>query len=164
MSAQHGNGGGVVLVCYDGSDDAKAAIETVAAVASGHPVIVATFWQAFAAVASRYAVSLLEIIQDPDDINTREEARAMGVAAEGAKLARELGLDAESRAPEATGALDDAINAYADEIAARMVVIGSRGRSSIASTLLGDVAADVVQRARRPVMVVPGKALADRRT
>lgn len=161
---QHGNGSGVVLVCYDGSEDARSAIETVAAIAMGHPVVVATFWQGFADFASRYAVSLLEIIQDPTDINARELVRAEGLAEEGAELARGLGLEAESSAPEAQGAFDEAINAYADEIGARVVVIGSRGRSSVTSTLLGDVAADVVQRARRPVLVVPGRGVSERRS
>ena len=143
---QHGNGGGVVLVCYDGSEDARSAIETVAAIAPGHPVVVATFWQGFAEFASRYAVSLLEIIQDPTDINARELARAEGLAEEGAEIARGLGLQAEPPAPEAQGGLDEAINEYADEVGA-LVVIGSRGRSSVTSRLLGDVSPDVVQRA-----------------
>jgi nucleotide-binding universal stress UspA family protein len=160
---RHVDGDGVVLVCYDGSEDARSAIEALAAVATGQPVVVATFWQPFASFASRYAVSLLEIVQDPEDINARELARAEALAEEGAGLARSLGLDAEHRAPPANGALDEAINGYADELGARLVVIGSRGRSSMTSTLLGDVAADVVQRARRPVLVVPGQGGAERR-
>jgi len=160
----HPNGNDTVLVCYDGSEDARTAIETVAGVANDHPVVVACFWQPFANFASRYAVSLLEIIQDPDDINRREEARAEGIAAEGAELARSLGLEVESRAPRASGALDEAINAYADEIDASVVALGSRGRSSVSSTLLGDVSGDVVQRARRPVLVVPSRTVAERRS
>jgi nucleotide-binding universal stress UspA family protein len=161
---QHVNGAGrVVLVCYDGSDDARAAIEAVADVAAGHRVVVACFWQGLANVANRYAMSLLDIIQDPASINEREQARAIRVAEDGADIARALGLSVEARAPEAQGGLDDAINEFADEIDAHLVVIGSRGRSSVSSGLLGDVSHDVVQRARRPVLVVPGRALAERR-
>jgi nucleotide-binding universal stress UspA family protein len=158
------NGAGrVVLVCYDGSEDARAAIEAVADVAGGHEVVVACFWQGLADVANRYAMSLLDIVQDPGSINEREQARAIRVAGEGADLARELGLDVEARAPEAYGGLDDAIIGFADEIDAHLVVIGSRGRSPVSSALLGDVSHDLVQRARRPVLVVPGRALAERR-
>ena len=160
----HTNGAaGVVLVCYDGSEDARAAIETVADVAANHEIVVACFWQGLADVANRYAMSLLDIIQDPASINEREQARAVDVADEGADIARSLGLTAEARAPEAHGGLDDAINEFADEIDAHLVVIGSRGRSSVSSALLGDVSHDVVQRARRPVLVVPGRTLAERR-
>ena len=59
--------------------------------------------------------------------------------------------------------IDEAIIAYADEIDAPLIVIGSRGRSSISSMLLGDVANDVLQRSSRPVLVVPSVRLAGRR-
>jgi nucleotide-binding universal stress UspA family protein len=162
MSAD-GHNGRVVLICYDGSDDARSAIEAVADVARGHDVVVACFWQGIADVANRYAMSLLDIIQNPDDLNSREKARAERVAGEGAEIARGLGLAAEPQAPQAHGAFDEAINAYADDVDAHVVVIGSRGRSAVASTLLGDVAFDVIQRARRPVLVVPSQAVAERR-
>jgi nucleotide-binding universal stress UspA family protein len=51
----------------------------------------------------------------------------------------------------------------ADERDAQLIVLGSRGRSSVGSALLGDVARDVLQRARRPVLVVPSSGLAERR-
>jgi nucleotide-binding universal stress UspA family protein len=163
MSDEQHTNGHVVLVCYDGSEDARAAIEAVADVAADHEVIVACFWQGLANVANRYALSLLDIVQDPASINEREQARAIKVADEGAEIARGVGLDVKARAPEAQGGLDEAINDFADQIDAHLVVIGSRGRSSVGSALLGDVSHDVVQRARRPVLVVPGRSLAERR-
>jgi hypothetical protein len=44
-----------------------------------------------------------------------------------------------------------------------VIVLGSRGRTCIASMLLGDVAHNVVQRSDRPVLLVPSSQLANRR-
>ena len=119
-------------------------------------MIVACFWQPFADVARAYAISLLEIVQDPNDINRREQARAEAAAAARAPSSQPShGISADPRAPQVSGRVDDAILAYADEIDARLIVLGSRGRSSAGYALLGDVAHDILQRARRPVLVVP---------
>lgn len=165
MSAEHPEPNvDVALICFDGSDDAHAAIVAAAPLLGAHRVIVACFWQPFADFAKAYAVSLLEIVQDPATINEREEDRARAVAATGAELARAHGIAApEVRSPKVSGPVDEAIIAFADEVDAQVIVLGSRGRSSVGSALLGDVAHDVVQRARRPVLVVPSSALAERR-
>jgi nucleotide-binding universal stress UspA family protein len=165
MSAEsHPLSGRVALICFDGSDDAHAAIVAAAPLIAGHDVIVACFWRPFADFARAYAVSLLEIVQDAKTINEREEALAVATAAAGAEFARANGVASpETRAPQVSGPIDEAIIAFADEIDAQLIVLGSRGRSSVGSALLGDVAHDVVQRARRPVLVVPSSALAERR-
>ena len=48
----------------------------------------------------------------------------------------------------------DEIVAYADEIDAEMIVVGSRGHGAMASTVLGSVSHGVIHEARRPVLVV----------
>jgi len=68
----------------------------------------------------------------------------------------------EGNAPEVSGPLDVAILALADELDAGLIVLGSRGRSTVASALLGDVARDVLQGAAAlvPLALVPGMARA----
>jgi nucleotide-binding universal stress UspA family protein len=155
---------GVVLVCFDGSDDAYAAVVAAAPLIASHEVIVACFWQPFADFGRTYAVSLLEIVQDASEINEREHARALEVASAGAEPAHANGVaNSEALAPKVSGPIDEAIIALADERDAQLIVLGSRGRSSFGSALLGDVAHDVVQRARPTRLVVPSPALAERR-
>jgi nucleotide-binding universal stress UspA family protein len=154
---------GPILLCYDGSDDAAAAIEAVGPHFAGREAVVACFWQPFAQVAKRFAVSLLEVVQDPPEINARESELAQRLAEQGAAVARAAGLPAEGRAIEVTKPIDEAIIAYAEEIDTPMIVLGSRGRSGIGSMLLGDVAHDVVQRSTRMVVVVPSPRLSGRR-
>jgi nucleotide-binding universal stress UspA family protein len=153
---------GPILFCYDGSDDAAASIEAAAPLFAGHAVVVC-FWQPFAEVAKRFAVSLLEVVQEATSVNAREAALARDLAYAGAEIARTAGLEAEAVAVEVSKPIDEAIIAYADERDARVIVMGARGRSSVGSMLLGDVAHDVVQRSSRPVLLVPSARLSGRR-
>jgi nucleotide-binding universal stress UspA family protein len=154
---------GLLLYCYDGSEDSRQAIASSAPLFEGRHAIVACFWQPFDELATRFARSLLEIVEDKASVNDRERALAEQTATEGAELARSLGVEASSLAVEASGPLDEAVLTLADEADAELIVLGSRGRSGLRSLLLGDVAADVLQHASRPVLVVPSPALGERR-
>jgi nucleotide-binding universal stress UspA family protein len=154
---------GPIILCYDGSDDAADAIKAAAPLFAGRPAVVTSFWQPFAQVAKRFAVSLLEVVQEAPTVNAREAELAQQLADEGAAIANAAGLHAEGRAIEVSEPIDEAIIAYAEEVDAPLIVLGSRGRSGIGSMLLGDVAHDVAQRATRMVLIVPSPRLSGRR-
>jgi nucleotide-binding universal stress UspA family protein len=86
------------------------------------------------------------------DAAAEEGARAC--ADEGALRAAQAGLEARALAVRSEGALWRTILDAADDEDACLVVMGSRGRSAIASALLGSVSHGVVQRSRRPVLLV----------
>lgn len=54
----------------------------------------------------------------------------------------------------------DEIVAYADNQAVDMIVVGSRGHGTLASTLLGSVSRGVLSESKRPVIIVRGQAAA----
>jgi nucleotide-binding universal stress UspA family protein len=68
-------------------------------------------------------------------------------------LAEQRGIDVQLKL--LVGDSVDEIVAYADTIAADLIVIGSRCHGAIASALLGSVSHGILHEARRPVLVVP---------
>jgi nucleotide-binding universal stress UspA family protein len=156
-------GDGPLLICYDGSDSARAALDAAAELFEGEDAVVACFWQPFAAAAKRFSINILELVQNADGINAREEALARQIAEEGATEARGRGLTAEANAIRIDAPIDEAILLHADEIDAAVIVLGARSRSSIRSLILGDIANEVAQRATRAVLLVPSPPLVERR-
>jgi nucleotide-binding universal stress UspA family protein len=147
---------GPVLFAYDGSAHARAAIERAGAVLQPGPVIVATAWTSFEDAAP---AALLAMPKDMvgEAVGTLDEASreaAEACAAEGAELARKAGFDAQSRAVRSGGPFFAALVKVADELDARAIVAGSRGRSPLRAAVLGSVSTGLLHHTNRPVMVV----------
>jgi nucleotide-binding universal stress UspA family protein len=147
---------GPVLFAYDGSAHARAAIERGGALLKPGPAIVATAWNTFEGQASAALLALpgRVVSEAIGDLDAASRETAEELAAEGAELARAAGLDAEPRALRSAGPYFAALLDCADEIDASAVVVGSRGRSRIAATVLGSVSTGVLHHTRRPVLVV----------
>jgi nucleotide-binding universal stress UspA family protein len=156
------NANAPLLICFDGSEGARAAVETAASLFASHDAVVACYWQPFGSTR-RLGVDLLEFVQDPADINKREELLADEIAAEGAALAKAGGLAARAEAVPTNSPIAEAILSHAEEIGAVAIVLGAQSRSGLRSLLLGGAANEVVQRAARPVFVAPSARLATRR-
>src|SRR4029450_6946494 len=67
-------------------------------------------------------------------------------------VADERGIDAQTKLLAGDPARE--IVAYADQIDADLIVVGSRGLGTIGSALLGSVSHKLLHEAKRPVMVV----------
>jgi nucleotide-binding universal stress UspA family protein len=155
----------VILICYDGSDDAKAAIKHVGPLLPGAAATVLTVWEPFSDVSSgspKGRLSPLALITNVGDANDTMLAQAREVADEGAQLANEAGLKAEPATDEQGESVAEAILSSADRLDADIIVLGSRGLGGVGS-LLGSVSHRVLQHADRPVLVIPSAAVAARR-
>jgi nucleotide-binding universal stress UspA family protein len=151
---------GPVLLAYDGSAHAKAAIERAGAVLQHGPAVVTTAWTSFESAAPGALLAMpgdmvRESVDLLDDAG-RETAEAL--AAEGSELARAAGFDAEPRALRSSGPFFAALLEAADELDARAIVAGSRGRSSLAAAVLGSVSTGLLHHTRRPVLIVRAEA------
>jgi nucleotide-binding universal stress UspA family protein len=143
----------MVLIAYDGSPHARAAIAHAGETLRPGPAVVATAWTSFADSAPRAVLRhvVLPVVEDLD-VAGREEAEEL--AAEGAALARATGFEAQPRAVRAGGPFFAALLEVADEIDARVIVAGSRGRSSVAAAVLGSVSTGILHHTTRPVLVI----------
>jgi nucleotide-binding universal stress UspA family protein len=152
----------MILICYDGSKDARAAIERAAELFRSQPATVLTVWQPFLEVAARSTVGfgLVPSIPDAEEIDEASLKAAAQTASEGVKLATALGLKAEPRITSQVSTTARAILKQADDVGASVIVMGSRGLTGVKSLLLGSVSHEVIQHADRTVAVVPSPEVA----
>ncbi|MGZ4168761.1 MAG: universal stress protein [Solirubrobacteraceae bacterium] len=146
-----------MLIAYDGSADAKAAVSLAGHLFDGSTAVVLTVWDGLSTVISRAGAHLTSSL-DFEQINTECEQRARDQAFDGAGHARAAGLQAEARAAERRGSIADTILEEAEAAGAELIVVGTRGLSGAKSFLLGSVSREVLQRAGRPVLVAPSPA------
>jgi nucleotide-binding universal stress UspA family protein len=149
------------LICFDGSDDAAAAVAEAGELLAPRAAVVLTVWEPvrswapydpatiMAAPLSRLGSNALGL-----DATAREFGRDS--LERGVKLATAAGLKAEGRLEE--GKPWRVIRRVADELDADPIVMGARGLGRMEALLLGSVSSAVVFHARRPVLVVPHHA------
>lgn len=154
---------GPVLFCYDGSEDSAAAMAAAGElIARPVPAVVLTVWQTAAALLARaggFAVGY----GDERQFDAEETRLAWEAAEDAAARGRELGYETIARVEQAKESAARTIIDVADELDARLVVCGRRGRGIVTSTLLGSVSHGVLEHAGRPVLIVP-KTRPERRT
>ena len=153
---------GPLVVGYDGSAGSGAAIRVTAEFLAGRETVVVHVWEsAIQRTLSGQALAAapVETIRGiTADLQEYFRAAAADVAEQGAALARRQGLPASASAAETSGPPWRGLLEAARIEAAAVVVVGSRGRGTITSTVLGSVSVGLVHNADIPVLVVPDRA------
>jgi nucleotide-binding universal stress UspA family protein len=151
-----GSQNGPVLFCFDGSDGAREALRAAADLID-RPVdaVVLTVWESLAtrlALAGAFAAG---VTTGGADLDAEEESYARSVAEEGALRANEHGYEASPLIKESFDGIAKTILDAADDLSARLIVCGQRGRGVLRSTLLGSVSHTLASHTRRPVLITP---------
>jgi nucleotide-binding universal stress UspA family protein len=149
-----------ILIGYDGSAVSRAAVRHAGELFAGRPAVLATVWEpALAAVpvALPGSISVTTLPADPatvEAVDRRQRERASTVAADGADLARSVGLVAEAQSVSDDVNVADTLLDMARERGAAVVVVGSHGISGLRTRLLGSVSRKVIEHCDRPVLVI----------
>lgn len=153
----------MILICYDGSVDAQAAIDRAGELLSGRPATVLTVWEGLGEVLARAGSGLAVSALDMESVDTTSERKASERAQEGVERARLAGLAGEPSVRRRTGTIWETILEAADELDADLIVLGTRGLTGLRSLLLGSVSSAVLQHTDRPVIVIPSPEVASKR-
>jgi nucleotide-binding universal stress UspA family protein len=156
----------MILICYDGSQDAQAAIERAGSLFKGEPATVLTVWVPFIEVMAHNASGLAFSpgMVDIGEIDAANQRNAHARAEEGAERARGVGLNPQPRIRAQETSVAVAILAEAEDVDASVIVIGTRGLRGLKSMVLGSVSHAVISHAGLPVLVVPSAEVAAART
>jgi nucleotide-binding universal stress UspA family protein len=150
-----------IVIAYDGSDAARAAVNEAAALFGERSAIVVTVWEPgladYMLMPNTMGTGTMMMPYDPETVRALDKAsedHARDIAEDGAQLARTGGLRAEALPVRDAADIADAILDTASEREAAAIVIGSRGLKGIKSKLMGSSSASVLGRSEKPVIVV----------
>ncbi|HYA45848.1 MAG TPA: universal stress protein [Acidimicrobiales bacterium] len=148
--------GGPVLFCYDGSEGSRGAMRAAGElIEPSVEAVVLTVWEPIAVRLAHGGAFASGFIPKESDIDEQEESFARAASKDGAERAVEHGYKASAVTKESTEGIARAILAVADEISARLIVCGQRGRGPLGAALLGSVSHALAAHARRPVLIAP---------
>lgn len=154
--------GDTVLIAYDGSDQARLAIEHAGRFLSAKNAYILTVWEPIHRQAAR-AAGMSGMMQhdwsadastEPND-DDPAYTEAVSVCQEGLDLARQNGFATEPFLVESGTAIWSAIVDAADELDVDLIVTGTRALSGWKSLLQSSVSDSIIKNAGRPVLIVP---------
>jgi nucleotide-binding universal stress UspA family protein len=149
-----------ILIAYDGSDVANAALARAAELFPDRPAIVVTVWEpGLAVLLTPPGPDPLGATMPVDprtvaEVDSAERDHAARLAEAGAERARSLGLAAEPHAVPDEVDVAETVVAVAGERDAVAVVVGSHGISGLRARFLGSVPRRLLEHCDRPVLVV----------
>ncbi len=133
---------GTIVVGYDGTPGAQAALDEAATLAA----------QLGDGLELVFSYEAPRAGGEVADLDAAIQQRADAVLAEGGARASSAGVPMETRKLDRPPA--DGLIATAEELGARMIVVGSTGESPLKGVLLGSTSYRLVHLSTHPVLVV----------
>jgi nucleotide-binding universal stress UspA family protein len=148
--------GGPILFCFDGSDGSRAAMRAaVDLIARPADAVVLTVWETIETRLAMAGAFAAGVVGSDTGMDEEEESYARSVAEEGALRAGEHGYKAVPMIKQAETGIANAILDTAEEVSARLIVCGQRGRGALRTALLGSVSHKLASHTKHPVLIAP---------
>lgn len=150
--------GQTMLIAYDGSPRADAALEQAARLLRTREVEILTAWEPAARLTAR-TMGRSGMPQTPvGHVDTAEDPAweaAQEVCRQGVAKAEALGLVGRAHLVEMTTTIADAIVEAANELDADVIVTGTRALTGFKALWTTSTADQILRNAGRPVFIVP---------
>ena len=151
-----------VVVAFDGSEEAKHALEVAAGLFSGRRLLIVSVWEpGLAVMPTTYpdaiGVGYTYTAPSPEDVEMVDKAQhehAEDVARAGAEIARSRGATADPCPVPDSADVAETLCEVANEHDAAAIVVGSRGLSGMKRRLFGSTSNRVLHDTTRPILVV----------
>ena len=159
----------MIVLCYDGSADAQAAIDRAGLLMAGSDATVLVIWETVLEAMPRHGSFGMGfgMVAAPYGDNGAGDAAikqaAVDTAADGVKRAAAVGLIAQPRVVNRGADIAAVILAEAADLEADVNVLGTRGLGGVKSLMLSSVSNAVLHHSDRAVLVVPSPRLAEQR-
>jgi nucleotide-binding universal stress UspA family protein len=145
-----------VLIAYDGSDFARAAVREAGNQLGRRRALLLTVFEPLGKIPFFGAAGVPVGSDTMETLLASAREAAQKIAEEGCELAREAGFEVEPVVVDGTPVWNQIVE-VAEERDVDLIVIGSRGRSGLKHVALGSVAAAVAQHSKRSVLIVHGR-------
>jgi nucleotide-binding universal stress UspA family protein len=144
-----------LLICFDGSQRARLAIERAAALFPGAQAKILHVWEPFEHIVTRYPQVGRYVGSEMETADEDAAAESSRIALEGAELARSAGLEASERSTRLDGSLAATVVAVADQLDADAIVTGTRSLRGLHELFAGSLSHQLMQHSGRPVVAIP---------
>ena len=117
----------MILIAYDGSADADAAIDRAAKLLPGQETAILAVWERIVEVLTRAGSGFALSDVDYEAVDKSAEGHARELAEKGVQRAEQAGLTARAHTQARDTSIAESILAAADEVDADVIVMGTRG-------------------------------------
>ena len=147
-----------VLICYDGSDRAQHAIAVTATLFPGAHARVLNVWEPLERIVARYAAMGPYLGEDIGEADAGIEAESAALAAAGAKLAEDAGMQATPHTAPLRTTVWEAVLDLAEELDVDAIITGTRSLHGVREALANTLSHALLQHSKRPVLAIPTAA------
>jgi nucleotide-binding universal stress UspA family protein len=150
-----GKGTPTLLICYDGSDRAKHAIEVTGRLFPGASAKVLHVWEPIEHIVARYAALAPYLGEQVGEADEGAERLSTTIADEGAQAAKAAGLEASAHNAVLKATIWQAVIEASHELDADVIITGTRSLHGVQEVLVGTLSHALLQHSHVPLLAIP---------